>query len=70
LVFTVAQMTADIRNMQQIMEQFPKDKRRKVKLKELIELRKKWLKFLRKWDYRRFEWLLEKLDLVYKPPPR
>ena len=52
------------------MEQFPKDKRRKVKLKELIELRKKWLKFLRKWDYRRFEWLLEKLDLVYKPPPR
>jgi len=62
-------MTADIRNMQQIMEQFPKDKRRKVKLKELIERRKKWLKFLRKWDYKRFEWLLERLNLVYKPPP-
>jgi Ribosomal protein S15P/S13E len=70
LVFTVARMTAEIRNMQQIMEQSPKDKRLKVKLKELIECRKKWLKFLRKWDYRRFEWLLEKLDLVYKPPPR
>lgn len=70
MVFTVARMTAEIRNMQQIMEQSPKDKRLKVKLKELIELRKKWLKFLRKWDYRRFEWLLEKLDLVYKPPPR
>jgi hypothetical protein len=36
-------MTADIRNMQQIMEQFPKDKRRKVKLKELIERHKKRL---------------------------
>jgi small subunit ribosomal protein S15 len=63
-------MTAAVRNMQQIMEQFPRDKRYKVKLKELIERRKKWLKYLRMWDYRRFEWLLEKLDLVYKPPPR
>lgn len=65
----IAQMTADIRNLQQIMEEFPRDKRCKVRLKELIDVRKKWLKYLRCWDYRRFEWLLEKLDLVYKPPP-
>lgn len=70
LVFPVAQMTADIRNFQQLMEEFPRDKRCKVQLKELIDRRKKWLKFLRKWDYKRFEWLLEKLDLVYKPAPR
>jgi small subunit ribosomal protein S15 len=63
-------MTADIRNMQQVMEEFPRDKRCKVRLKELIERRKRWLKFLRRWDYKRFEWLLEKLDLVYKSPPR
>lgn len=69
-MFTVAQMTADIRNLQQVMEEFPKDKCCKVRLKELIDLRKKWLKYLRCWDYKRFEWLLEKLDLVYKPAPR
>jgi small subunit ribosomal protein S15 len=69
-VFSVAQMTADIRNLQQIMEEYPRDKRCKVQLKELIDVRKKWLKYLRCWDYKRFEWLLEKLDLVYKPPPR
>ncbi|PNF34980.1 28S ribosomal protein S15, mitochondrial [Cryptotermes secundus] len=65
----IAQMTAAIRNLQQVMEGFPRDKRCKVQLKELIDLRKKWLKYLRCWDYKRFEWLLEKLDLVYKPPP-
>jgi small subunit ribosomal protein S15 len=63
-------MTADIRNMQQVMEKFPRNKHCKVQLKELIERRKKCLKYLRKWDYKRFEWLLEKLDLIYRPPPR
>lgn len=66
---TVARMTATIRRYQEHMEQHPRDKRRKVILKELIDKRKKFLKYLRRWDYRRFEWILEKLDLVYKPPP-
>ncbi|XP_069705268.1 small ribosomal subunit protein uS15m [Periplaneta americana] len=65
----IASMTAKIRYLQHVMEEFPRDKRCKVRLKELIDRRKKRLKFLRKWDYKRFEWLLEKLDLVYKPPP-
>lgn len=65
----IAAMTAQIRYLQQVMEDFPRDKRCKVCLKELIDKRKKRLKFLRQWDYKRFEWLLEKLDLVYKPPP-
>uniref|UniRef100_A0A1I8PAX0 Small ribosomal subunit protein uS15m n=1 Tax=Stomoxys calcitrans TaxID=35570 RepID=A0A1I8PAX0_STOCA len=65
----LAGMTVFIRRYQQYMEEHPRDKKRKVMLKEMIEKRKKFLKYLRRWDYRRFEWILEKLDLVYKPPP-
>ncbi|XP_054738978.1 28S ribosomal protein S15, mitochondrial [Anastrepha obliqua] len=65
----LARMTVRIRSMQQELEQFPRNNKLKVALKELIEKRKKFLKYLRRWDYRRFEWMLEKLDLVYKPPP-
>lgn len=62
-------MTVQIRAMQQYMEDFPRNKLVKVQLKEMIDKRKKFLKYLRKWDYKRFEWILEKLDIVYKPPP-
>lgn len=62
-------MTATIRRFQEHMEKFPRDRTIKIILKEMIDKRKKYLKFLRRWDYRRFEWVLEKLDLVYKPPP-
>lgn len=41
----------------------------KVQLKELIDKRKKFLTKLRRWDYKRFEWILEKLDLEYKAYP-
>lgn len=27
------------------------------------------MKFLRMWDYKKFEWLIEKLNIVYKPMP-
>ncbi|XP_030560118.1 28S ribosomal protein S15, mitochondrial [Drosophila novamexicana] len=66
---TLAKMTAVIRRYQSHMEVHPRDKMIKVRLKELIDKRKKFLKYLRRWDYPRFEWILEKLDLVYKPPP-
>ena len=62
-------MTASIRGMQEQLDKFPRNVKLKVALKELIDKRKKFLKYLRRWDYRRFEWMLEKLDLVYKPPP-
>lgn len=65
----IAKMTVLIRNMQNDMEQFPRNKVMKVRLKEMIDKRKKFMKYLRRWDYKRFEWVLEKLDLVYKPPP-
>lgn len=62
-------MTATIRSLQEIMAEYPRNKVLKVKLKELIDKRKKFLKYLRRWDYKRFEWIIEKLDIVYKAPP-
>lgn len=59
-----------IRNLQTVWETLPKEnKRMKVYLKELIDKRKKHLKYLRRWDYKKFEWLIENLDIQYKPPP-
>lgn len=65
----LARMTVAIRRMQEQLDNYPRNTKLKVALKELIDKRKKFLKYLRRWDYRRFEWMLEKLDLVYKPPP-
>nr|CAD7575678.1 unnamed protein product [Timema californicum] len=65
----IASMTSIIRNWQELYEQFPRNKRLNVRLKELIDKRKKFLKYLRRWDYKRYEWLLDKLDVVYHPPP-
>lgn len=62
-------MTAKIRAGQDALERDPKNKKMKQKLKELIERRKKFLKHLRRYDYRRFEWVLEELDLKYIPGP-
>lgn len=65
----IARWTGQIRSMQQLMEEYPRNKLVKVHLKELIEKRKKHLKFLRRQDYKKFEWLLENLDIVFKPSP-
>ncbi|XP_055586942.1 28S ribosomal protein S15, mitochondrial [Uranotaenia lowii] len=62
-------MTAQIRSLQEVMEKYPRHSGAKVHLKELIDKRKRFLRYLRRWDYRRFEYILEKLDLVYKPYP-
>nr|XP_040224350.2 28S ribosomal protein S15, mitochondrial [Anopheles coluzzii] len=62
-------MTARIRSLQDYMEKFPRQSVVKVQLKELIDKRKRFLRYLRRWDYRRFEYMLEKLDIVYKPYP-
>lgn len=65
----IARWTACIRTLQFVMEEHPHNKRLKVRLKELIDCRRKMLKRLRKWDYKRFEWLLEHMEILYKPPP-
>ncbi|EZA51394.1 hypothetical protein DMN91_007370 [Ooceraea biroi] len=65
----IALMTSQIHQLRESLEENPKDVITKVALKETIEKRRKWLKYLRRWDYRRFEWVLEKLNLVYKQKP-
>ncbi|XP_033332558.2 28S ribosomal protein S15, mitochondrial [Megalopta genalis] len=65
----IAAMTSEIQHLQEYMEKHPRNKPTKVVLKELVEKRRKYLRYLRKWDYKRFEWLLERLNLVYKPIP-
>lgn len=40
-----------------------------IVVQELIDKRKKLLKFLRQYDYKKFEWLLEKLNIEYKGHP-
>ncbi|KAI4467218.1 28s ribosomal protein s15 mitochondrial [Holotrichia oblita] len=66
----IARWTGAIRAWQEIMESHPHNKTVKIKVKELIDKRKKHLKYLRRWDYKKFEWLLENLELVYKPHPK
>uniref|UniRef100_A0A1B0DHT4 Small ribosomal subunit protein uS15m n=1 Tax=Phlebotomus papatasi TaxID=29031 RepID=A0A1B0DHT4_PHLPP len=65
----IADQTARIRRLQEIFAAHPRNRVLKVYLKELIDKRKCFLKYMRRWDYRRFEWLLEKLDIVYKAHP-
>lgn len=62
-------MTANIRSLQEYLEKYPRNKKMQVVSKELIDKRKKFMRHLRKWDYKRFEWILEKLDLIYKAYP-
>lgn len=62
-------MTVQIRAMQEAMDLNPKNRVVKVQLKEMIDKRKKFLRYLRRWDYKRFEWLLEKCNIVYRPYP-
>ncbi|CAG9863134.1 unnamed protein product [Phyllotreta striolata] len=65
----LARWTGVIRAQQELIEKFPRNKWLKIALKELIDKRTKHLRYLRRWDYKKFEWLLETLDLVYKPLP-
>lgn len=55
--------------MQEYLTKHPRNSMARTYVKEMIDKRKKWLSNLRRWDYRRFEWTLEKLNLVYKPIP-
>lgn len=73
LNFLVAQMTGSIRYMQHAIETnvVRSGKRRFYKFEtyKLIQARIEMLKNLRENDYKQYEWLLERLDLQYKPKP-
>uniref|UniRef100_A0A0N7ZBH1 Small ribosomal subunit protein uS15m n=1 Tax=Scylla olivacea TaxID=85551 RepID=A0A0N7ZBH1_SCYOL len=74
LEVTIAMLTVRIRKAQQVLLNSKKGKRhtvrQRVTLDETIARRKKLLKHLRRMDYKRFEWLISKLDILYRPPPR
>ncbi|XP_058794490.1 small ribosomal subunit protein uS15m [Phymastichus coffea] len=65
----IAKMTVRILQLQEHQKIFWQNKKTKRILKELIDKRNKCLKFLRRQDYPRFEFLLERLNLIYKPCP-
>ncbi|CAB4066535.1 RP-S15 [Lepeophtheirus salmonis] len=64
----ITQLTVRIRNHQkELMKIAPLlNQPRKHNLKILIDVRYHYLKQLRETDYKEFEWLLEKLNIVYK----
>nr|XP_053629107.1 28S ribosomal protein S15, mitochondrial-like [Cherax quadricarinatus] len=70
LSLLVAMLTVKIRNLQRATFQWKKNTQERVRLLELIDRRKKLLKNLRRMDYRCFEWLLEELNILYRPFPR
>lgn len=62
-------MTVEILQLQerQFSDEFKRDKKTKVFLKEMIEKRKKMLALIRTQDYACFEYLLENLNLKFHP---
>ena len=60
-----------IRNYQVLLADpvFRRDGVARNRVKELIEKRKKYLAEIRNKDYKKFEWLLEVLSILYQPFP-
>ncbi|ESO85767.1 hypothetical protein LOTGIDRAFT_235732 [Lottia gigantea] len=67
---SIAKLTLDIRSLIGHCLRNPQDKLNKSILVEKIQQRRKYLKFMRREDYERFEWLLEELQIQYIPVPR
>ncbi|XP_023947092.1 28S ribosomal protein S15, mitochondrial [Bicyclus anynana] len=65
----IAKLTGQIRCLQDTMEKFPRNAKAKKAVQEIIDKRKKLLKYLRQYDYKKFEWLLERLNIEYKAHP-
>jgi len=67
----IAMMTIKIRNSQwALIQQWPyKNQPVKHLLTHRVSNRRKMLRILREKDYKKYEWLLEKLNLLYKPMP-
>lgn len=65
----ITRLTVKIRALQEHHRKFPLDKWAKVVLKEMIDKRNKYLRLLRTEDYKKFEWLLEELNIVFRPGP-
>ena len=71
LEVSIAQLTVNIRDMQKkLADQAPiRNRAAEHVLKIKVDHRRVLLRRLREEDYKKFEWLLEKLGIVYKPRP-
>lgn len=74
LSVAIASMTVYIRNDQEQLEEEKRslgkrNKQRAISLANRIRTRLVLLRWLRQKDYKKFEWLLEALNIVYKPRP-
>lgn len=67
LNFLVAKLTAKIRFYQVVLMEDPTKRKLVAKVKELIDKRYKMLNCVRRSDYRKFEWILEQLNICYQP---
>lgn len=67
----ITTLTVRIRSMQHaLIQQWPyKNQPMKHSLTHRVSARRELLRRLREQDYKRYEWLLEKLNLLYKPMP-
>jgi len=67
----ITMATIKIRNIQEELIKLYPYKNQPVKhmLTHKISSRRKLLRMLREQDYKKYEWLLEKLNLLYKPMP-
>merc|ERR1719361_521239 len=67
----IALKTVKIRNAQhELMQQWPyKNQPMKHQLTHMVSNRRNMIRKLRESDYKKYEWLLEKLKLLYKPMP-
>lgn len=65
----IAQQTIAIRQLQKQLLDNPRNKNMSHVLKMKVDNRRVLLRRLREEDYKLFEWLLEKLGIVYKPRP-
>jgi ribosomal protein S15P/S13E len=66
----VAWFTVRIRDLREILNSNEVRRNNGIfrkQAKELVEKRKKWLNHLRHVDYKRFEWLLETLGIMFRP---
>lgn len=74
LSVVIASMTVGIRNDQEQLEEElrshgSRNRHRSISLAGRIRKRLVLLRWLRQKDYKKFEWLLETLNIVYKPRP-
>ena len=72
LEVAIARKTAIIRDLQRelgSLENYEVNPAKRHILKLSVDQRRGYLRRLREMDYGRFEWLLERLNLVYKPRP-